>query len=359
MKKIFWAEPFEINKSKKIISKSLEKTEISGSGKYVGIFERKLTKIYKSPVCVTSSGTTALQLAMLALDLKKDTEVIIPAYGYMAAANLSKNFNFKIKFCDVSEDTFCIDIEKLKKKVTSKTKVVIIIHTYGFSSEIDKIANFCKKNKIILIEDTAEAFGSLYKNRLLGTFGDLGTLSFHASKTITTGEGGAVIVNNKKYFRKIKLYRSHGIDKIPFQHIIPGFNFRLSSISCALGISQLDKFKKIKKIRRELYEYYLKNISNKKILLQTCMKYLKPVVWCFSIRINNPLVKKKIITNFKNKNIQFRLGFTTPSKINFFKNTKYKNSEKLFKEIICLPFHSNLTKKEINLILRIIHETVL
>ena len=203
MKKIFWAEPFKINKSKKIISKCLDKTEISGSGKYVGIFERRLTKIYKSPVCVTSSGTTALQLALLALDLKKDTEVIIPAYGYMAAANLSKNFNFKIKFCDVSENTFCIDIEKLKKKVTSKTKVVIYIHTYGFSSEIDKISNYCKKNKIILIEDTAEAFGSLYKNRLLGTYGDLGTLSFHASKTITTGEGGAIIVNNKKYLRKI------------------------------------------------------------------------------------------------------------------------------------------------------------
>ncbi len=359
MKKIFWAEPYKINKSKKIILKSLEKTEISGSGKYVDIFERRLTRIYKSPICVTSSGTTALQLALLSLDLKKDSEVIIPAYGYMAAANLSKNFNFKINFCDVSEHTFCIDIEKLKKKVTSKTKVVIFIHTYGFSSEIDKIAKFCKKNKIILIEDTAEAFGSLYKNRLLGTYGDLGTLSFHASKTITTGEGGAVIVNNKKYLRTIKLYRSHGIDKIPFQHIIPGFNFRLSSISCALGISQINNFKKIKETRKKLYRYYLNNISNKEILFQKCIKYLEPIVWCFSIRIKNPLVKKKIINNFKNKNIQFRLGFSTPSKIRFFNNTKYKNSEKLYKEIVCLPFHSNLTKKEINLIIRIIHESVL
>lgn len=356
MKKIFWAEPYKINSSKKLITKSLEKAEISGSGKYVDVFERRLTKIYKAPVCVTSSGTTALQLALLALDLKKGTEVIIPAYGYMAAANLSKNFDFKINFCDVSEDTFCINIEKLKKKVTSKTKVVIFIHTYGFSSEIDKIAKYCKKNKIILIEDTAEAFGSLYKNKLLGTYGDLGTLSFHASKTITTGEGGAIIVNNKKYFRKIKLYRSHGIDKIPFQHILPGFNFRLNSISCALGISQINNFKKIKQIRQKLYDYYMDNIPYKNILAQKCIKHLKPVVWCFSIRVKNSIVKKKIITQFKNKNIQFRFGFSTPSKIKFFNNFKYKNSEKLYNEIICLPFHTNLNKKEINLILRIIHE---
>ena len=94
MKKIFWAEPYKINSSKKLITKSLEKAEISGSGKYVDVFERRLSKIYKSPVCVTSSGTTALQLALLALDLKKGTEVISPAYGYMVAANLSKNFDF-------------------------------------------------------------------------------------------------------------------------------------------------------------------------------------------------------------------------------------------------------------------------
>jgi len=240
-----WSKPKLFGSEAKHVAQAINSTWISG-GKYIDLLEREFKKFLKVKYALlVNNGTTAIHCALLSLKLKFDDEIIVPGYGYMAAANIARSMNMNIKFADVDKNTFCVSLENIKKKKTRKTKVVVITHTYGNVHEVQKIKSWCLKNNIKLIEDAAEALGSKFKNKFAGTFGDVGTFSLHATKNITTGEGGLVVTNNSKIASLLKLYRSHGVLEKRYYHIVPGHNFRITNFQAAMGLAQMKNRKKI------------------------------------------------------------------------------------------------------------------
>jgi perosamine synthetase len=344
MKLIPWAKPKVTIQDRKIINNALRSGWIS-HGSYVEKFENKLKNFLKVKYASSvSNGTAALQLAFLSLGLKRGDEILCPSYCYMAAANIATQMFLNIKFIDVEKNSFCLSLNSIKKNVTKKTKAVVVVHTYGNTCEIDSISRFLKKRKIFLIEDTAEALGSKYKNKYLGAFGDISTISFHSTKSITTGEGGAIVTNNKEIYEKAKLLRNHGVKNKRYYHNVPGFNFRISNILCALGYSQLKRLNKIKKKRKKIFYFYLSNIDKKKISVQNFSKNIDPLYWTFSMYIKEKKYKRDNLISFLQKNnIETRNGFYSSNYLKYFKkNKKLINSDFLSRRVINLPIFEEL-----------------
>ena len=347
-----WASPKLFNLEKKLVLDALKSNWISG-GYYIEKLENSLKKYLKTNhAFLVTNGTSALHLAFLACDLKRNDEILIPAFGYLAAANIAALMGLKIKFVDVDKQTFCMNFDNLKKKLSKNTKAVVTINTYGNMHELKKISNFLKKKKIIFIEDSAESLGSKLYNQHSGSFGDIGTFSFHATKNLTTGEGGMVITNNKKFAEKIKLYRSHGVLKKRYFHLLHGHNFRLTNFQAALGLAQFSRINHIIKIRKKIFNKYISEIKKikKNIITQKIDKNCKFVPWTFAIivdknfKINRDELIKKMLIN----KIETRNGFYSPNRLKIFKN--YKNlisSDELSKKVICLPIHLNMTMSDV------------
>ena len=356
-----WSKPKLFGDEKKFMIDSIKSTWISG-GKYIKKFENKFKKYVNVKYAfIVSSGTAAIHLSFLSIGLKPKDEIIIPSYGYMAAANIAKLMNLKIKFVDVDRKSYCISLKNIKKAYTKKTKAVVAINTYGNVFEISEIKSWCKKKNIKLIEDAAESLGSKYYEQHSGTFGDIGTYSLHATKNITTGEGGIVVTNEKNLADKIKLYRSHGVENVRYLHILPGHNFRITNIQASLGLAQLYKIKIITNKRKEIYNKYIKLLDKNKFNFQKIPKKTNFVPWTIAI---HPKKKQKknileIIKILQKKGIETRNGFFSPNKIKYFKTKKkqsLKNSDHLSESIICLPFFVDLKNYEITKISKSINK---
>ena len=352
-----WAKPNYYGYEKKYINQALKSTWWS-DGKFGKDLENKVCKFVNSKFAISvTSCTSALHLIYLALELKRGNEVIIPGYGYLAAANIALQMGLKPVFVDVDLETFCVTAKNIKKKITSKTKLIVVFNTYGNVCDLDPIIKIAKIKKIPVVEDCAESFGSLYKTKQSGTLADMGTYSFQATKTITTGEGGMVVTNKDKHFiGRLKAYRNHGVKDKKYYHYLPGHNFRLTNIQAAIGCAQLKKITKIISERKKIYHFYsnlFKNIDGLK--LQIFSPKTKPVMWTFAIVLDPKVFtnRDKIIKIMKTKGIETRNGFYSPNRLSLYRgcdtsNLKYSN--KLSKNIICLPFFTSLKKKEMEYI---------
>ena len=240
-------KPVISDKGKKNVLKCLKTSWISSQGKFVKKFEDALKKFHKIKYCVaTSSCTTALHLAILSLGLKKNDEIICPALSFISPANMVLLSNLKLVLVDINPITLTIDENKIEEKITKRTKAIIVVHQFGHSANMGKILKIKNKYNLKLIEDNAESIGGKYKKKLNGTLGDISTLSFFANKIITTGEGGAILTNNKKIYLKCLEMRDHGMSKKKrYFHTMLGFNYRMTNLQAAIGLSQVHEIKKI------------------------------------------------------------------------------------------------------------------
>ena len=357
MKLIPWAKP-NLNKTdKKFLIKSFDSNWIS-DGYYVKKLESDFASFLKSKNTLTvNNGTSAIHVIYLALNLKMGDEIIFPGYGYMAASNIAIQLGLKPVFVDVDPETFCIDASKIKKKISKKTKLIVVINTYGNVCDFDEISQIRRETGIPVLEDAAESLGSTFKNKQSGTFGDFGTFSFQATKTITTGEGGILTTNSSaKFFNRLKLYRNHGVEKVKYLHVLPGTNFRLTNLQAALGYSQLKRIKLIKKRRKEIFLLYKEIFkNNKNIQLQKFDKNINPLVWTMAICSNEKkrINRDRLITSMLKRNIETRNGFYSPNRLKIYSKFKSKElvaSDQISKNIICLPLYNSLSNKEIRYI---------
>jgi perosamine synthetase len=352
MKFIPWNQPSLSKNDRTLMNIAFDSSWISG-GPFVTKFQKLLKKITKRKYAyATSSGTTAIHLAYLSINLKPNDEIIVPSFGYMACANIAKLMQLKVRFCDVNIESFCISLDDLKRKITNKTRAIVIINTYGNLFEINKIKNFLKKKKIFLIEDAAESLGSVSNNKPSCSFGDISITSFHATKNITTGEGGMIFTDNKMIAKKIRLYRSHGVNLERYYHILNGHNFRLSNILSAIGFSQTLRFKKIILERKNIYNKYLEHLNLKLIKLQKLDKNTVP--WTLAIIPKN-YKKYNSLKMFKyliKKKIETRTGFYSSNRLKIFydKKNNFPNSDFLSKNVLCLPFFCGLKENQIRFI---------
>ena len=247
--------------------------------------------------------------------------------------------------------------ESIKKRITKKTKLIVITHTYGNVCDLKPIIKLSKNKKIPVLEDTAESFGSKYFKKQSGTFADFSTFSFQATKTITTGEGGMIVTKKKKNFiNKLRSIRSHGVLKKRYLHIYPGHNFRLTNLQAAIGCAQLKKFNKIKVERKRIFNLYKKLFSNLKgVQIQEFKSNVEPVVWTFALVVDEKFFPKrdKLIKLLSKKGIETRNGFYSPCRMklyNKYKTSHLKNSNFLSRKVICLPFYTSLKNSQVKFI---------
>ncbi|WP_271808462.1 UDP-4-amino-4,6-dideoxy-N-acetyl-beta-L-altrosamine transaminase [Clostridium beijerinckii] len=238
------------------------------TGPNVAEFEKKVAYYVGAKYAVAvSNGTAALHAACYAAGIKEGDEVLVPAITFAASSNCVLYCGGKPIFVDLDPQTYNIDVNKIEEKITARTKAIIPVDFSGQSIDIDKIMEIAKKYNLIVIEDAAHALGSEYKGKKVGTIADMTEFSFHPVKPVTTAEGGVIVTNSKEYYDKMMLFRSHGITRDSelmienhgpwyYEQIDLGYNYRITDLQCALGISQMDKLDSFIKRRREIVKRY-------------------------------------------------------------------------------------------------------
>jgi perosamine synthetase len=356
MIKIF--EPYlDKRKIKSFLSRSIDANWISSQGEFISKFEKKIASFHRVKYCVaTSSCTTALHLAIKCLGLGEKDEIICPCLTFIAPANMIALSGAKLVLVDIDPETLTIDYKKIEKNITKKTKAIMVVHQFGHAAHMDEIQKIAKKYKLKIIEDNAESIGGRYKKKLLGTIGDVATLSFFANKILTTGEGGAILTNNKSLANNCRVLRDHGMSKkIRYKHIQLGYNYRMTNLQAAVGYSQINNLKKILKIRNIQKIFYEKNLKNiKQIKLRKFKNWTKPVHWLMTISLEKESIKKKLITFLKSKKIDSRPMIFPVTEGNHFK--KYYNKKNFPNSYVAsslslhLPSSTGLKEKEIKYI---------
>lgn len=337
---------------------------ISFAGKYVKEFESAFAKYCDSKYAVAvTSGTTALHIALVALGIKKGDEVIIPSFTMIACALAVCYIGAKPVFVDIDKDTWTIDVNKIEEKITSKTKAIMPVHIFGNPCNMKQICKIAKKHKLYIIEDCAEAHGATYNDKKVGSFSDVAAFSFFANKNLTTGEGGMVVTNNKKYYEKLKYYRNmcYPLNKPrTYEHADIGFNYRMTNMQAAIGLAQVEKADYYRNLRirnNNLYRKYLKSVPG--IIFQQNQKNSLNVCWMNAILVDEKKygkTKQQLIDYLKQNGVDTRLLFTGLHKQPCLKqygcnmNGKYNNTELLTKNGLYLPSSSNLKKSDIKFI---------
>lgn len=383
MKKIKVAQPFVGEKEIQAVRRVL----LSGryvSGPQVEKLEKKFADyLGVKHVVMVNSGTAALHIAQAVLGIGPGDEVIVPPLTFFSTISAVLYQNAIPIFADIDIESFCIDPKDIKKEITKKTKALIPVHLFGNSAEMSEILKIAKKHKLWVIEDAAQAHGTEYKGKKVGSIGDIGCFSFFATKHMTTGEGGALVTNNRKWADLARMIRSHGMTDRD-HHARLGYNYRMNEIAGAIGIEQLKKLDKLNKKRIKNSLYLIKKLKKKNIpWLKTpqLKEHIKHTFfWCpilineeklgFSTkelikklikkgietrhRYQEPLYKQKVLTEKSPypKNCPFDCKYHS-KKIDY-KKVYLKNAEKIAGKLIGLPNHPGLEKKQLNYIIKTI-----
>ena len=346
-------EPFLSKKEKLYVNDCINSNWISSRGKYVSYFENKFKKFLNIKHAISvSNGTAALHVALLSLGVKEGDEIIVPTFTYIATVNVIKYVGANVKFVDSKLSTWQIDENLLPKIITSKTKAIIAPHIYGQSCEMTKLKKICNKKKIFLIEDCAEAFGTYYKKKHVGTFGDVSTFSFFGSKTITTGEGGMVVTNNSKIADKVDRLKMVGVVKDKYYwHNMIGYNYRMTNICAAIGFAQLSNAKVILKKKRNIFKIYKKKLTDLPLFLHEESAGTTHSYWVVTIRLKNSKIREKLRKYLNRFNIETRPTFypihTMPMYYKKSNKNKFPIASLLGKSGIILPSGPLLTVKQI------------
>ena len=294
---------------------AVKRGDVSGlGGLEFNEFEEKFAKFCGASFGVaTTSCYTALHLAMATLGIGKGDEVLVSTYTNISTALPVVYLGAKPVFIDIEKDTFNINPKLMEGKINSKTKAIVVVHIYGHPVDMDPILKIAKKHKLLVIEDVAEALGGEYKGKPLGSLGDAGCFSFLANKFITTGEGGMVVFKDPALNSRARVLRSLAFGKENrFMHEDFGFNYRMSNVLAALGLSQLKKVNKIISKKRSVAKFYLKSFKNiRGFQLPVEREYAKNVYWMFHIVLTGELEdkKKELMLKLKEVGVDTRDGF--------------------------------------------------
>ncbi|MDP2910024.1 MAG: DegT/DnrJ/EryC1/StrS family aminotransferase [bacterium] len=319
-----------------------------------GEFNKKLEEKFSS-FCGTkyasscSNGTAALYLALKACGVGSGDEVIVPTLTFAATISAVVMAGAKPVFADINEHDYNISVAEIQKLINPKVKAIIPVHLYGVPAEMDEILDIAQKNKCFVIEDSAEAIGSEYKNKKTGSMGNIGCFSFYGNKVITTGEGGMCITNSLKLNEKINEYKNHGMShRRPYYwHEVVGTNARLTNIQSAIGFSQIEIIRDIIKKRVKVHQNYLKELKGTPgIILTNESGYKKITPWLFVVRLKNK-DKEKIVKKLIKNGVEARPGFYPCHQMPAFSKyvrpgQKFSVANRVSKGIINLPLFPEL-----------------
>ncbi len=334
-------------------------------GPRVQEFEEKFAAYVGSKYAVALSNcTTALHLAMIVAGIKEDDEVICPSMSYVATANSIRYVGAKVVFAEVNPVTYNLDVDDVRKKITSKTKAILLVHQIGMPADIDAFKALCDEYKLILIEDAACAAGSAYKGKKIGSHSDLVCFSFHPRKVITTGDGGMITTNNEVYRERIKLLRQHAMsindrvrhesDKVIFEdHIELGYNYRMTDIQAAVGIKQLEKLDKIVEERRKIalqYHEAFKDIDCIRLPYEEEGYFTNYQSYSIYLKPECPISRNDLMQKLLDVGISTRRGVVTAHRETAYKDYEVYNlpiSEDASDNSIVIPLYYPMTQEEV------------
>lgn len=329
-------------------------------------FEKALAKYCGTKYAVAvSSGTAALHLVYLVSSLRKGDEVITVSNTFAATSNMLLAIGARPVFCDIRNDTCNLDETKIEKLITRKTKAIVPVHFAGHPCEMDAIKKIAKKHKLIVIEDACHALGAKYKKSKIGSckYSDAAVFSFHPVKSITTGEGGAIATNNKKYYEKLISLRSHGIHKDKSGKNVMtelGYNYRITDIQAALGLSQLRKLDGFIKKRQSVARLYEKELEDlEDIILPKELSHCYSGRHIYVIRVRNKRLRTPLYEHLLQSGIGVNFHYPAVYSHPYYKKIGYQglkleNMENYRNSCITLPCFPLLREPEIRYIARII-----
>lgn len=291
MNKISIANPILKGNEKKYVLDCLDSVWISSNGKYIKEFEDKFATFCNTKHAISCcNGTAALHLALLAYGIGPGDEIIVPTLTYIATANAVAYCGARPVFIDSDRETWNLDPKLIEQKISNKTKGIIVVHLYGHPVDMDLVMEVARKHDLFVVEDAAEAHGSTYKGRIVGSIGDVAAFSFFGNKIVTTGEGGMVVTNNDALAERLRLLKGQGMDpNRRYWFPMIGYNYRMTNIEAAIGLAQLEDVTWHLSKRQEianLYHQYLQDSVNL-IELPVEKEWASHSFWMYSILLKD------------------------------------------------------------------------
>jgi UDP-4-amino-4,6-dideoxy-N-acetyl-beta-L-altrosamine transaminase len=377
--KLFYGHQYIDDADIKAVEEVLRSDYLTCGPKVTELEERlcKLTGAKHAVAC--SNGTAALHIAALAAGVGKGDELITTPITFAASANCALYCGAKPVFADINPNTYNISPESVKEKITGKTKAVVAVDYTGQAVELDKLLKVCHERGITLIEDGAHSIGTKYNGKPVGSIADMTTFSFHPVKTVTGGEGGAVLTNSDEFYQKLLLYRAHGITREPdlmvhephgswyYEQVDLGYNYRITDIQCALILSQLDKIDIFAARRSEIVARYNDAFSNMpELFVQQEIPESDTTRHLYILRIKPELLnidRKGFFEAMAAENICCNVHYQPVYWLPYYENMGYKkgicpNAEKLYNEIMSLPLYYSLTDNDVDDVIMAVRKIV-
>lgn len=343
----------------KYVSECITSGWISSEGPYVNEFEEKFSAYNNRSFGVAvSNGSAALDIAIKALNIGKDDEVILPTFTIISPAQSIINAGALPVLVDSDPATWNMDVNQIEAKITPKTKAILVVHIYGLPTDMEPVIALAKKHKLFVIEDAAEMHGQTYKGRNCGSFGDISIFSFYPNKLITTGEGGMLLTDDLALANRCKKLRNLCFepDGPRFIHHELGWNYRMTNLQAALGVAQLERIDEFIAIKRKMGAFYQKELSFLKgegyQLPLSSMHYATNIYWVFGIVAPDIHSKEEVVKHLAEQNIGTRPFFWCMheqpvfQKMGYFKNKSYPVAEKLARNGFYIPSGLGLTNFE-------------
>jgi dTDP-4-amino-4,6-dideoxygalactose transaminase len=360
--KINIASP-QIGKEEKDAVMAVMNSGMLAQGPKVAEFEADFAKFIGTKYAVaTSSGTTALEVALRAYGIKEGDEVITTPFTFIASANAVLYTGARPVFVDIDPETFNIDPEKIEKAITKKTKAILPVHLYGSACDMTRIMAIARKHKLVVIEDACQAHGAEWKEKKVGSFG-AGCFSLYPTKNMTVGEGGMITTNDKTVYEQSLLLRAHG-SKVRYYHDILGYNYRMTDLEGAIGIEQLKKLPKFNKLRQANATYLSKNLSKiKGIMVPVAPKNVTHVYHQYTIRITKdfPITRDEVLAKLTEAGIGTAVFYPLPlNRQKVYQNLGYKANtavaDEITSQVLSIPVHPGLKKEDLSYIVKTFQE---
>jgi perosamine synthetase len=305
----------------------------------------------------TSSGTTALHIALLAHQIGAGDEVITSPFSFIASANCALYVGARPVFVDIEPNYFTIDPAKIEERITPRTKAILPVHLYGQACDMDPILEIARRHNLAIIEDACQAHGALYKGRPVGSFGTA-CYSLYATKNITTIEGGMIVTNDAQVAERARLFRSHGSPRT-YEHVVLGYNMRTTDLNAAIGLVQLNKLQGWNSTRRENAAYLSANLGKiPGVVAPKTREGCEHIFHQYTIRIQN---RDSAAQKLREKGVGVGIHYPTPIHLQpLYKELGYTDSlphaETASREVLSLPVHPSLTKDDLDYIVNTIKE---
>jgi len=344
-------QPSLTGNEKKYINEALDSTWISSKGEFLPKFEKGFADyIGAKYATAVSNGTVAIHLALAALGIGHDDEVIVPTFTYIASVNPIAQVGATPVFVDSLEDTWQMDPADVERKITPRTKALMVVPIYGHPCDMDALMKIADMHNLFVVEDCAEAIGSCYKDRHVGTFGDIGAFSFFGNKTITCGEGGMTVTNDATIMDRLVHYKGQGLAKYrEYWHDVPGFNYRMTNIAAAIGLAQLEQVETFVRKKQAIAKWYKEGLRGTNVKFHEAVPDVFHSYWMCSILVSEAGVRDPLREHLKAAGIETRPAFNPVHTMPMYmaRYARHPVAQDIALRGINLPSYPGLTKEDV------------